>query len=144
MKFNFLTLFILLQTATICNTANAIRQYKCNGKIQYFPCLAKSSYGLVSNPQHLIRKPTIFPPRIENLVFKPLKKGIGQWTGNVYGHGQIAIYLYIYNQQHALVEKRLIGKINLIKESTNFGYRSIMKSGGVSFDKWAVIASLAK
>lgn len=139
MWFRLLTaVAICLATAAPCF---ALRQYRCNGRVQYRPCdtetemedgLTTASSGPVGRarwtPMHSGKGAE---PRVFEDTFEIASEHEGIWRGQVAGDGLIELNLYIYRGGH-LDTQRYIGAVELHGETTFFAFKSFLPGG----DDW--------
>ncbi|MCO6432260.1 MAG: hypothetical protein J5J00_15510 [Deltaproteobacteria bacterium] len=146
MKKALLQLLVILGLAAIdCEGAHAARQYRCNGMIQYRPCLAESAtpragFRALEQAQRKAiisaRHGSAVPATASNFTFakivkasyKRLSSVSGQWRGIVEGNGNIKLTLHII-RNGAIESTRFMGQIALRNKKTSFNFVSAPPAG---------------
>lgn len=160
-----LFLFVVL---VICGEANAaVRVYRCNGKVQQYPChleLFKRPVKqklLASNPSQVAKVATqikVQEPRYQlapakvvagrhfarvlSQKFKRISPAEGHWQGQVEGNGRVQLQLEWF-QHGALRHSVALGSVTLQNRSTSFGFRTACPAGGGWTWKISAIAAEA-
>lgn len=133
----FLVAAFTLATALPCP---ALRQYRCDGRVQYRPCETKPEMtdegtAAVSH-QGKARWTRIHPgtrkePRVFEDTFEKANEGEGIWRGQVAGNGLVHLSLYIYRRGR-LQTQRYMGAVELNEETTYFAFKTVIPHG----DDW--------
>jgi hypothetical protein len=125
-----------------CSNAQALNQYRCNGRVQYKPCqtdyinnykpslqnsihrIAKNSLKLNNNKK---KSDSLFAEVIDS-NFRNLANKDGQWRGRLRGNGDIYLTLQILNQGKPQSTKYM-GKVTLANGETSFNFISAAPKG---------------
>jgi len=140
---------LIIGTTWFAQDAFALRQFRCQGRIQYRPCeidesepyraFMRSTLG-TGIPQVQDSRFPIRGPRYAKIVkssFSKLTKATGLWSGVVKGNGLIETELHIYRHGN-LESKRYMGHVWLQNKQTPFRMTSAIPTGG-GWD-WQVVA----
>lgn len=104
------------------NSSQAIKQYHCNGMIQYKPCIEDSidtdRLGSANSYRNFSRE-----LEVSNLSYKKLPDSQGEWRGVIHGESKAIIWLYLFNSDLAKIDNRLIG-IKNIRSKLSFNFRT--------------------
>jgi len=131
---------------------HAITKFKCNGRVQVWPCGMEYPNGQ-KNKKLVATTARSVPPRsMEKLSatkefkgsplraavlyskFRPEKKNLGLWTGEVEGNGEIKLFLQIFREQK-LESTSAMGSTILHNQQSPFTFRSSMPKG----NNWSYI-----
>lgn len=132
------TLFLIPIIIFIClSDAHALRQYRCDGRVQYYPC-DETLFPTVnpsSNTSSLSRaRPQLKLPagngsaRVIEQNFEDVGNGEGLWRGRIEGQGLIHLRLYIIRSGQIETIKYM-GSVSLDGGSTYYAFKSSLPSG---------------
>lgn len=138
-----IAIIVLISSA---ENSYAARQYRCNGKIQYRPCLnelaspraaMRSLQDTERRAYHAARNayasdvesdPSGHFAKITKHSYKRLSKVSGQWRGIVEGNGTIRLTLHILRNGE-IESSRFMGEVALRNKKTSFNFISSPPQG---------------
>ncbi len=116
----------------------ALRQYRCNGRVQYRPCESDDGLAAASAASPSVRRGRArwtparpgnrMEPRVFEDTFEKAGEHEGIWRGQVAGDGLIELKLYIYRRGR-LDTQRYIGAVELHGETTFFAFKTTLPEG---------------
>jgi hypothetical protein len=114
--------FVAAILCLVVAPAHAVRQYRCNGVIQYRPCTDLSTITRVkSGPWYRKTGPSY--SMVLGTKFQRRDKDTGHWSGEVEGRGNIRLFLRLMKDGH-LFEERYMGQVLLSGKKTTFNFLS--------------------
>jgi hypothetical protein len=128
--------------------AEAVRPYRCGGKIQFTPCPHYSPIDEIS-AERAPRKdsePATDPlwkirgkrfAEVSKTSFSKVDRSQGIWSGQLKGNGLVETELQIY-RDNKLEERRYMGHIWLDNKKTPFRFKSALPPG--KNWQWRVVA----
>lgn len=138
MKCLFFAISVVLTFSTATD-AWAIRQYRCEGRIQYRPCDEPFrgptgigmgiDTGVALRAQARLPKPNgpLFAEVLESR-FERLSAREGIWRGRIRGNGLVRLRLEIV-EGAAAAPPRFMGHVPLANKATWFAFRSVAPAG---------------
>ena len=116
--------------------------FRCNGRIQQYPCNVSASApkGFGSTYLTKPRRPNSLSHYAKIIVseFEFLPKSEGIWRGKVAGNGKVHLHLQI--KKNGKVEStRYMGNVALADKTTTFAFRSVTPPGANW--SWDIVAS---
>lgn len=127
-----------------CTSSFAVNQYRCNGRVQYQPCLDSNDSTTTANATlqnaqrklfrsniQLKRKITKDPGLYAEVVssnFRRRESIDGQWRGRVRGNGDIHMTLQIL-RANTVESTRYMGHVALTNGETSFNFISAAPKG---------------
>lgn len=115
--------------------AFAIKQYRCNGMVQYRPCEEKSSsHSAFQQPINEVKTKNrvgITGPRyakVKSQYFSKESKDHGLWKGVIRGNGFVELSLNIFRHGE-LESKRFMGHLWLANKDSSYRFRSVLPQG---------------
>ena len=116
--------------------------FRCNGRIQQYPCdvSASAPKGFGSTYLTKPRRPNSLSHYAKIIVseFEFLPQSEGIWRGKVAGNGKVHLHLQI--KKNGKVEStRYMGNVALADKTTTFAFRSVTPPGANW--SWDIVAS---
>ena len=119
----------------VCEQSFAIRQYRCNGMIQYRPCETdpanRSAFQQPIKYDQVKTKVGITGPRyakVQSQHFSKDSPGHGLWKGVIKGNGFVELSLNIFRNGQ-LESTRFMGHLWLANKDSTYRFRSTLPAG---------------
>lgn len=129
-----LTLFALILAYSPA-TLSAHPPVRCNGMIQFRPCLSTQRVPKRTPPKASLKRVTSRTEvEVLNPTYRKLDRARGEWRGKVRGSGTVHLALLLYTRGN-LISERYMGNValnNKRSESITFQFTSPLPSG-----KWS-------
>jgi hypothetical protein len=163
----FHSLLLISLFAISGQASAAVRVYRCNGKVQQYPChlelfkrqikpetsVAKTTQiarvatqSKIQEPRYQLAPGKVVAGRhfakILSQKFRRVNSAEGHWQGQVEGNGRVQLQLEWF--QHGAPRHSVsIGSVTLQNRSTSFGFRTACPAGGGWTWKISAIATEA-
>ena len=123
--------------------AYALKQYHCDGKVQFYPCDVDARDAGIPGARRIEsvsleriqgvreQKESDVAPRVFDETFERVSGSEGMWRGHVSGKGLVGLRLFIMRKGLPPLRNE-IGAVQLDGESTFFAFKSQLPKG----DDW--------
>ena len=138
-------LAVIIVHAPISPTSAAPRVYRCNGRVQLWPCGTvlpngrRTNRSMLGEPRSL-PAPRATPPAVREFRGQPLSAAVitsafvidrkrqGVWTGRVKGNGEVKLFLQILRGDR-VESTQPMGSTILADQESSFTYKSVPPHG---------------
>ncbi len=123
-KFISILSILVASTFGLSSEANALRSYRCYGRVQYRPCTTTSQH----TESHAAKVAARAYAKVINSEFSELPAQEGIWRGLVAGNGTVHLRLVI-KKDGIIQSTRYMGNVALLDKTTTFAFKAVTPPG---------------